>query len=56
MYVWRIRKFLPDRYGQPCKLVTLRNGKKAYKGKVIVEFADGNLYRTSINFIRKRKE
>ena len=54
MYIWRIRKFMPEYFGKPCNLVLLRNGKKAHGGKCVVEFEDGKTVVTSINFVRKK--
>ena len=34
-HIWVGRRFLPDRYGQPCRLLVAR------RGKFLVEFADG---------------
>jgi hypothetical protein len=35
-HYWRIRKTLPDRYGQPCRLIA--TGRL---NSVLIEFADG---------------
>ena len=54
-YIWKVKKFMPEYFGKPCQLIPLKNGKKAHKGKVLVQFEDGKQVRTSINYIRKRK-
>ena len=54
-YYWRVRKFMPEYFGKLCRLIPLRNGKKAHKGKVVVQFEDGKTVATSINFVRRKK-
>ena len=48
-YYWRIRKRLPDRYGQPCRMLV--RGKM---NSCLLEFEDGFRVVTSRNFIRKQ--
>jgi hypothetical protein len=48
LYYWRVRTKLPERYGQPCRVVVW--GKL---GSVLVEFGDGHRVVTSRHFIRK---
>ncbi len=55
-HIWKVKKFMPEYFNKPCQLIPLKNGKKAHKGKVIVQFEDGKRVRTSINYIRKRKD
>jgi hypothetical protein len=47
VWFWRVR--LPDRKGQPCRVVA-RGGKNS----VLVEFADGRRVVTSRYAVRKR--
>lgn len=49
-YYWRIRKRLPERFGQKC--VVLARGKK---NSILIEFEDGCKVVTSRNFVRKLK-
>ena len=50
-YYWRVRKFLPYRHGQPCK-VTARARRL---NQIRVEFPDGESYVTLGWFVRKRR-
>jgi hypothetical protein len=36
-HYWRIKRWRPDRYGQPCRIIA------AGRGNVLVQFADGEL-------------
>lgn len=49
-YGWRIRKWLPERRGQACRIV--RSGAR---GQLLIEFDDGWLVLTRITMIRRRK-
>jgi len=49
-YYWRIRKWLPERFGQLCRI--LARGKM---NSIIVEFEDGFRVCTSRYFVRKFK-
>lgn len=44
---WRIRKWLPDRWGQPCRVVA-----RGRLNSALIEFADGYRVITSRNFVR----
>lgn len=46
-YIWRIRKYLPERHGQTCKILAMK------RTTVLLEFSDGYRVVTSLNFIRK---
>jgi hypothetical protein len=46
-HVWIGRRLLPERHGQPCRLLV------AVRGKFLVEFADGWLVRTVRGTIRR---
>ena len=50
-YWWRVRKWLPDRYGQPCRVLA-----RGSMNSAMVEFPDG--YRTITNrwFLRRRRD
>jgi hypothetical protein len=45
---WRIRKWLPDRYGQPCRVLA-----RGSRGTILVEFADAFQVATSWRFVRR---
>lgn len=47
-YTWRWKKWLPDRHGQPCRV--LATGKK---NAILLQFADGWKVITSRYAIRK---
>lgn len=47
-HYWRVRKFLPERFGQPCRPVVYGR-----LNSVLVEFADGVRYVTNRHFIRR---
>lgn len=48
-YVWRVRKYLPERFGQACRLVTVGR-----MNSVLVEFeSDGYRVVTSRYFVRQ---
>ncbi|HUS92192.1 MAG TPA: hypothetical protein VM695_10105 [Phycisphaerae bacterium] len=47
-HVWIGRNFLPERHGQPCRLVV------SSKGKHVVEFADGERVSTVRGTFRRR--
>ena len=49
-HYWRVRKFLPDRFGQQCRIIAV--GKM---NSVLVEFADGYRAVTCRYFVRKIK-
>ena len=46
--VWRVRKFLPDRFGQRCRIVVLGTRMQS----ALVEFADGYRVVTIRWFVR----
>lgn len=50
-HYWRIKKLLPDRYMQPCKVI--RYGRNRH---VLIEFNDGQRVRTMLTNIRKIKQ
>lgn len=52
-YVWHFKRYLPERFGQPCK-VTAR-GTKKFKN-IEVEFADGFKTISTRFAVRRRKE
>jgi hypothetical protein len=47
-HVWRIRKRLPERFGQACRVLV-----RGSMNSVLIEFADGYRVVTSRNFIRR---
>lgn len=47
-HFWRVRKFLPDRFGQHCRVIA--RGKL---NSMLVEFADGAKFITIRYFARK---
>jgi hypothetical protein len=49
-YFWRWRKRLPERRGQPCRILA-----RGRLGSVLVEFADGCRVVTSRYAVRKRQ-
>ena len=49
-YVWRVRAYLPERYGQRCR-VTVQPGKVG----ILVTFEDGFKAVTSRNYVRRAK-
>jgi hypothetical protein len=49
-YFWRVRTRLPDRYGQPCKVLA-----RGRLNSCLVEFQDGFRVVTSRNYLRKGK-
>lgn len=50
-HYWRIRKYLPERFGQHCRV--LATGKK---NTVLIEFADGWRVVTIRYFVRRLKQ
>lgn len=48
-HVWIGRRFLPERYGQSCRLL------KAHRGKFILEFTDGWLVLTVRGTFRRKE-
>ena len=48
-HYWRIRRWLPDRYGQPCRVLV----PWSRNGNVLIEFADGERVVTSRWNIRR---
>jgi hypothetical protein len=50
VYRWRVRTKLPERFGQPCRV--LARGKM---NSALVQFDDGFRVVTSRNFVRKAK-
>lgn len=51
-HVWRWRKWLPERHGEPCRVLARGRGKIK---NVLIEFEDGHHVITSRWAIRKRK-
>ena len=49
-HTWRIRKWLPHRFGQRCRIVATGS-----LNAVLVEFEDGERVVTSRYFVRKLK-
>lgn len=49
-YIWRVRTRLPERKGQPCRMLV--RGKM---NSALIEFTDGHKVVTSRNYIRKAK-
>ena len=49
-HYWRVRKFLPERFGQACRIVAVGR-----RNSVLVEFGDGTKYITIRYFVRKLK-
>lgn len=47
-HFWRIRKRLPERFGQPCRVLA-----RGRMNSILVEFADGYHVITSRNFVRR---
>jgi hypothetical protein len=47
-YVWRVRTRLPERFGQPCRVVV-----RGSMNSRLVEFADGFRVVTSGNYLRR---
>lgn len=48
-HIWRIRKWLPERYGQPCRIIATGSRCSA-----LVEFSDGARVVTCRRFLRKK--
>ncbi len=49
-HVWRVRKFLPDRFGARCRVLAVGKLNSA-----LVEFEDGRRFRTIRYFVRRIK-
>jgi hypothetical protein len=47
-YIWRVRSRLPERFGQPCRVIV-----RGRMNSALVEFEDGYRVVTSRNYIRK---
>lgn len=47
LYRWRVRTRLPDRFGQPCRVLA-----RGALNTCVVEFADGYQVSTSRNYVR----
>ena len=47
-HYWRIRKWLPERHGQRCKILSV-----GAKNQVLIEFEDGTQVVTIRYFVRK---
>lgn len=50
-HFWRIRKWLPERYGQKCRLIV----KWSKNGNIMIEFEDGTRHVTSRWNVRRLK-
>ena len=48
-HIWRVRKFLPERFGSQCRVVAA--GKM---NSILVEFGDGARFVTCRHFVRKK--
>lgn len=51
MYYWRVRKVLPQYYGQRCEVLA-----RGRRNSCLVRFADGVMHVTSRRYVRKVKE
>jgi hypothetical protein len=40
-HVWRIRKWLPERFGQRCRILVPADNRRLGPNNVLVEFEDG---------------
>jgi hypothetical protein len=49
-HYWRIRKFYPERFGQPCRVLA-----RGRMNSILIEFADGYKMITSRWFVRRIK-
>jgi hypothetical protein len=49
-HYWRIHRWLPERFGQLCRILVCK------KGKVLLQFTDGFRVVSTIHSLRKRKE
>ena len=47
-HYWRIRKWLPERFGQPCAVIA-----RGRMNSILVRFADGKEVVTSRYFVRR---
>lgn len=47
-HFWRVRRFLPERFGQPCRIIAVGR-----RNTIEVEFADGRRFITIRYFVRK---
>jgi len=47
-HFWRVRRFLPDRFGQACRIVAVGR-----RNTIEVEFADGARFITIRYFVRR---
>lgn len=52
-YVWRVKTRLPERYGQPVRVIL--RPRQGGMNSVLVEFMDGMRVNTSRNYLRKGK-
>lgn len=50
-YVWRVKTRLPERYGQPVRVIL--RPRQGGMNSVLVEFQDGLRVNTSRNYLRK---
>ena len=50
-YVWRLRKELPERFGQPCAIV----GGNGFSSLITVEYEDGVQVRAPRIAVRRAK-
>lgn len=51
---WRVRRTLPERFGQPCRVVPpLPRSGKNHMGTILVEFEDGARVVTSRFSVRR---
>jgi len=55
-YYWRVKTRLPERFMQPCRIMKNSRGRNMVsRSTVAIEFEDGFIAITSLNYIRKRK-
>lgn len=47
-HYWRVRSRLPERFGEPCRVLA-----RGRRNTILVEFADGALVLTSRNYVRR---
>lgn len=52
-YIWRVKSRLPERFGQPVKVII--RPRTGGMNSVLVEFRDGMRVNTSRNHLRKGK-
>lgn len=53
-HVWRWRRQLPERYGDPCRIAAFNTGKRGGT-EVVVEFQDGTRILVARSAVRARR-